>query len=492
MKESNKTSTTILRQHEKIEATTRYELETYFNQLREIISTQSKEIIERLDRICGEKRKAIDSHIKAMDEAAKAYSVLRNFLDLLEKNGSIGDILSFEKTLNTRLDFLAGINLPNFAEDIDLKLSLPRLSFFQEELQKSSIQPLPISVEIFPLGKYARRGFPYFFVVVAKGLAANFDGGVAPFEVLANGGSTVIKIGRNRYQIKITSFNMSFLQVALSYNGQLLPPTPLKVEVVDPYLRLPEVECPFIQIPKPRGVCIDHNDNIIVADTKNQIHKFTSDGEYLLTFGTHRNNFGDLDFPHGVGVDFRNNIYVTDFKNSRLQIFDSNGNFLEAIECPGNPVSISCSPKGEIYLAVRSQGSCTIQCLDEQKNWEVRTFPLGKYYPSGVSVSPSGLVVACCQLYHEVLVNFAEDSKEMRAYNCNQGKEPRLTSIFYDLQGTIFVSDLNNGLKILTPQDHQSSDEGVHQLSIEGIFSVAVDSRGRVIVAKDDGIKILD
>jgi DNA-binding beta-propeller fold protein YncE len=81
----------------------------------------------------------------------------------------------------------------------------------------------------------------------------------------------------------------------------------------------------------PISVAYDNNNNrIIVAEISNhRIQVFDSNGNFLLAFGSYGSGDGQFDSPEGVAYDNNNNrIIVADTWNNRIQVFDSNGNFL--------------------------------------------------------------------------------------------------------------------------------------------------------------------
>ncbi|PYK09247.1 MAG: hypothetical protein DME65_12400 [Verrucomicrobia bacterium] len=63
--------------------------------------------------------------------------------------------------------------------------------------------------------------------------------------------------------------------------------------------------------------------------------KFSPDGAVLATWGTKGNGDGQFDDHTSVAVDPRTNkVYVADPRNKRIQVFDSNGNFLTKWSIP--------------------------------------------------------------------------------------------------------------------------------------------------------------
>jgi sugar lactone lactonase YvrE len=77
----------------------------------------------------------------------------------------------------------------------------------------------------------------------------------------------------------------------------------------------------------PRGVAVDSNGNVYVADTENhRIRKITPSGVVTTLAGSGKADYGDgigleakFNFPIGIAVDKNDNIYVDDHLNQRVR-----------------------------------------------------------------------------------------------------------------------------------------------------------------------------
>jgi len=80
----------------------------------------------------------------------------------------------------------------------------------------------------------------------------------------------------------------------------------------------------------PRRIAIGRDDSIYVVDQgRTRIVKFNPDGRVLSVWGSKGSSDGQFDDPTSVTVDPKTNkVYVADPINRRIQIFDSNGDFL--------------------------------------------------------------------------------------------------------------------------------------------------------------------
>lgn len=70
--------------------------------------------------------------------------------------------------------------------------------------------------------------------------------------------------------------------------------------------------------------------DIFVGDGygQNRVHRFTSRGELITSWGADGNGPGQFNLPHDVTVDSDEKVYVMDRENNRCQIFDVDGNYL--------------------------------------------------------------------------------------------------------------------------------------------------------------------
>ena len=110
----------------------------------------------------------------------------------------------------------------------------------------------------------------------------------------------------------------------------------------------------------PTGLAIAPNGELFVSDGYggHRVHKFSADGELLLSWGREGPGPGEFANLHSVGVDSRGRVFICDRENNRIQIFDDQGNFLEQwtdVQAPGDIIF-----KDDVAYVVEQGGGCAV------------------------------------------------------------------------------------------------------------------------------------
>ncbi len=75
--------------------------------------------------------------------------------------------------------------------------------------------------------------------------------------------------------------------------------------------------------------------------------KFSKEGKYLSSFGKKGNGPGELNGTHGIVFDSQGRMYIADRGNSRIQVFDENGKYLDMWPNIPAPYCIRLSKDGK-------------------------------------------------------------------------------------------------------------------------------------------------
>ena len=86
---------------------------------------------------------------------------------------------------------------------------------------------------------------------------------------------------------------------------------------------------------RPTDIAFLPDGSFFVSDgyVNTRVMKFDRDGKFLMQWGTKGTGPGQFNLVHCVAVDARGRVYVVDRSNSRIQVFDQNGVYLD--EWPG-------------------------------------------------------------------------------------------------------------------------------------------------------------
>ena len=111
------------------------------------------------------------------------------------------------------------------------------------------------------------------------------------------------------------------------------------------------------QLSNPRGICIDPEGNVFIADTgNNQIKVFNSDDSFAYSFDCEKH-------PWGVAFDQQGHLHVTTFGSDCIKVFTPEGTLLTSYGTIKNPVGIAIDAEGYINV-VDNSGTLFIYSAD--------------------------------------------------------------------------------------------------------------------------------
>jgi DNA-binding beta-propeller fold protein YncE len=136
---------------------------------------------------------------------------------------------------------------------------------------------------------------------------------------------------------------------------------------------LPPVDGLFRQV---TDIAFDSDGNGYISDgyINSRIAKVDRNGNWVKSWGTPGTGPGQFRQPHSIAVDEQNRVYVADRGNRRIQVFDSEGNFLRQItidvpydlnarpaigpkpEVPGNPDALKTMQPGAPWTVCITPG----------------------------------------------------------------------------------------------------------------------------------------
>ena len=114
---------------------------------------------------------------------------------------------------------------------------------------------------------------------------------------------------------------------------------------------------------QPSGIALAPNGDIFVTDghgKNDRVVKFSKDGRFIKTWGHHGAGPGEFDQPHDISIGgSQGHVFVADRSNSRVQVFDQNGNFIVAWKQFGRPSAVFVGKDDTLYVS-DSQSNSTV------------------------------------------------------------------------------------------------------------------------------------
>jgi len=104
---------------------------------------------------------------------------------------------------------------------------------------------------------------------------------------------------------------------------------------------------------QPSGIAIAPNGDIFVTDghgKNDRVVKFSKDGRFIKSWGKPGDKPGEFNQPHCIAIDSRGRVFIGDRSNSRIQIFDQGGNFIDQWKQFGRPSGIFIAADDTLYV----------------------------------------------------------------------------------------------------------------------------------------------
>ena len=219
----------------------------------------------------------------------------------------------------------------------------------------------------------------------------------------------------------------------------------------------------------------------------------------VMKFGSEGIGAGRMTDARSIATDGAGRIYVGEYLGGRVQVFDSNGEFItQWMVDPKMPLrGLAADRKGTVYVVQRGK---VVRFLGETGK------PLGEVQFSGgdgfddVITTPDGGLVCAWYRGRDDIVRFDVNGKVTRtipgAISSASGDSELNTRVATDGLGNIYaLGTFNNAVfkfgpdgKFLTRFGKQGNEPG----QISAGHAIAVDGKGRVFVADIKGVQVFD
>ena len=206
----------------------------------------------------------------------------------------------------------------------------------------------------------------------------------------------------------------------------------------------------------PHGLTVDGG-NVYVADGNNsRIQRFTTDGAFVLKWGSFGSANNQLGSPTDVATDSAGNVYVADAGNYRVQKFTASGQYIQTIgqlsgtnppppgQFQSNTQGVAYAPNGDIYVTERWRVNQFRTDGTFVRRWGDQGPADGQFNASrGIAVDGSGNVyVADCS--NSRVQVFAADGTFLRRIGTSGSAEGQFGcpwDVAIDPAGDLWVAD---------------------------------------------------
>ena len=217
------------------------------------------------------------------------------------------------------------------------------------------------------------------------------------------------------------------------------------------------------QFSLPSKVAVDASGDVYIADRGNsRIQKFNSQGEWLLTWGGVGTENGKFNKPLAITVGPSGNIFVTDYLNHRIQKFGLAGNF------------------------ITTWGSlCFLQsgCLDPDLEGPLEPGDGQFKLPIGIALDGSGNVFVVDRDNHRVQ-KFTNDGSFLTKWGSQGTGEGQFfipLAVVIDGSGNVYVSDSNH--RVQKFNGNGESQEFLVESGINTPSGLGIGSDGNIYVS---------
>jgi len=116
------------------------------------------------------------------------------------------------------------------------------------------------------------------------------------------------------------------------------------------YRTIKRVGPPFNQ---PTNLAIAPGGELFISDGYGnaRVHKFSPDGDLIMSWGEPGDGPGQFHLPHGIAIDSSGTVYVADRENNRVQRFNSDGEFIDQWSNLARPTQVCICPDETVFVS---------------------------------------------------------------------------------------------------------------------------------------------
>ena len=349
------------------------DVQTFVDNLIALIEANKKNIFSAVEK---ETNKSLERVTKRKTEIESQITVIKSSLEKLDKlltRNTNAEIVQLKKSLDTI--FAEGVDQTE-PTDRDPEGLSARLVFVENQKMLDTVSTEEIgTLQMLQQTKASQS------VAEGKGLEEGIVDREAQFILTTRNVegrrcyirnergrecATEVRINDNKdglYQISYSPRDPGRYKVTVKVNTEHVRGSPFTVQVKSfqfrPVLSFGKQGSSVGMFNGPWGVAVNARGEIAVTDKDNhRVQIFNSDGNYLRSFGREGNKAGEFNEPKGIAFHNNGKIFVADNGNHRIQVFSGEGEYVGSFGGKGSrdsqltlPWGLSVDCDGNIIVA---------------------------------------------------------------------------------------------------------------------------------------------
>jgi len=518
--------------------TTQTQINKLFNKIRNKLDEKEQELLDKLNEIEKYKKKELELQIEKLkfgiESIIGSCQMIENSISLSKKNENDLQLISMKNLYESRLNYLSNniwriepchnsfidfFSLKNEEESIYSNISNIGMIDSNEILIDKCLILRNEKERI-----YKNQEFKFEIISYSKdgnemrngGNGMNFGIKIEK-EPKSNNQKNekyewkIMDLNNGRYEVKMKLKDEGKYLIFIEYDGVNFSFSPLQIqvflklkprnynEIIGPKLTFGSEGNGNGQFDNPREVTTDSNGNILICDKYNhRIQIFDSNGNFISKFGTKGNGNGQVNYPIGIAINSKGNIIVSDFLNYKIQIFDSKSQFISKFGSRGNengqfnnPVGLAIDLNDNILVSDNNNNR--IQIFDCEGKFLLKFGSEGNEngqfdHPVGIAINSKGNIIVCDQNNNRIQI-FDCEGNFISKFG-SKGKENSQFvfpwSVCVDLDDNILVCDRNNN----RIQIFDSNGTYITQIKVIHPVSATINPKTQEIIVCRDEHKI--
>ena len=466
-----------------------------FEELRAILNNCERLMLHKTQEVVGEKMCTLDKQHEDLQVMSATLSSLVEFVEMTAENASDEELISLKQQMTSQVQKVSrkyqDVKLsPN---EVAIFVAVPPSTDLAEICKKSSVaeiegpglkSAITKQVSKFTVHTHEVHGqSPPIHQHVSAKLKSLVDGSVLQATVVGLTPSTYevsytpTTRGRHHLTVQVNNTEIGTFQVFVQHPPTQLG-TPVRViEGVQPYcialddngevfvtehlhhryakldsqgrrvLTIGSIGKPPFGARCPTGIATDGEGNVYVTSA-HKLQKFNRHGDIVKSVGKLGLNVGEFKYPWGVKYH-KHQVYVCDSHNGRVQVLDTNLNFVQSFGTHGDgpgelidPRDISFDCYGNIYVTDFEKHQLLVFSEDGQYLRYIGQRGQGKgdlQYPVGVCTS--GDYVYITEWGNKRISVFCTSGRFVLSFGMDKDEHKHPWSIAIDKDGFIFVCE---------------------------------------------------